>query len=96
MSFHKEVNNLIEIIKKLSEAPDTELDKEFSELCKETLAKDLSKEELVSFLWDILDCCVRYGAGSSFIVNFLEVILDGYPESEEQKATRRKKLEEAT
>lgn len=92
-SIRYNMNNLYGFIGKLGEAPDSELDSKFAKMCKVFVKEDHNEEESIGFLRNLCDCCVRYSAGSSFVVSTIHIMANMQQEDEIAQAKRRKMLE---
>jgi len=78
------------IIKKLIDAPDSQLDKAGTKLCAEF---DPDKDDPVRFIRNLLDLCVRYAWSSGLVLTLLNATIEGEPpESEEEAETRHQEL----
>lgn len=86
--------SLNSFIEKLGEAPDNQLDKQFTDMCKSFVKDEHSEGECIAFLRNIRDCCVRYSASSSFVIKAISVMIDQFPESSEGNSKRISMLEE--
>ena len=81
-----------DILKFIAQAPDGHLDKSITKELQELLDRDVSDDEIKKFLWNTLDKCVRYAAGSGVAIALLKGLVVAYPETEEEKAARREEL----
>jgi len=84
---------LTTLITHLGRAPNGQLDKEFTELSREFVAEPQTLEETLKFIRNLQDECVFTAGASNVVMTLFALMLEGYPESEEEKAARRVVLE---
>jgi hypothetical protein len=81
------------LLELLAQAPDDQLGKHLTKELQELLAKEsLTDDEVKKYLWNTLDRCVRYSWGSVFVIRALELMVLSYPETEEEKESRREEM----
>jgi hypothetical protein len=86
-----DLEKLREIMVGFGDAPDGHLDKAFAKQCAH-LPEDISLEDMLKFIRNMRDECAYCAGASDFVMRFLSILLDDYPESEEDKKARRSRL----
>ena len=90
------IDENIEIISILGNAPDHQLDAHGSKMCREWLKSRTEvsdRNDTVKFIRNLLDLCVRYAWSSSFVIVLLQVLLEEeLAETEEESEARRSEL----
>lgn len=82
---------MIEMIRKMSAMPDETLDKALAKRCAEFQA-DSDMQTVLTFLRDLLDEIVYIAGANGFAMAVIRMMLDGHPETEDEKETRRAAL----
>ena len=89
MSFVYDHDHLARIIEKLGEAPDSQLDKSMTKLCREF---NKENDDPVLLLRNILDRSIFAALASGGVVTLLQCLLEDRPEDSVEQSNRRRGL----